>query len=451
MKKRLSTIFTIIFVIALSVAMILILQFITSQSKDEPTDISKTISDTTVNNAPSDTSVPENESAGTSSQTETMDTVVSFLACPDNVIHPSVFVDAINRAAKKNGTTPSYSSLSNAEYDFYPIYEHVADEIKKADLSYINVETMIGGSENKISGYPTFNTPKAAGETLYNLGFDIYNIAHNHMLDSYSDKYLINCNKFFSEKGVDVIGYYENEKATDNIVIVEKKGIKIAFLAYTYGTNGISLQAGASTYIPYFNEALIKKQVALAKEQADLVIVSAHWGDEDTYTPNSYQRTYAQLLVDEGVDVIIGMHTHVIQPMKWAENKEGNKTLLVYSLGNFISGMQDGFNLLGGMLSFDIKKEAATGEINIENVVFNPIVTHYTKPGSSAISTDTGYRDFKIYHLKDYTEELALKHDALTWDRTHRNTLVGGGFSKQNLVNTVKKYIAAEFLPEYYK
>lgn len=451
MKKKFITFLTVIFVIAVSVSLVAILNLIGEEPQDAVSDVSLTIS--------ASESIPEDESitetgkteSDISEETETKDKVVSFLACPDNIIHPSVFIDAINRAAEKNGKTPSYSSLKTAEYDFAPIYENVAEDIAKADISFVNVETMIGGNKNGISGFPTFNTPEAAGETLWNLGFDIFNVAHNHMLDSGNDKYLINCNDFFAKKGGTVIGFYENEAATDNITIVEKEGIKIAFLTYTYGTNGINLPAGSKTYIPYFNEALIKKQVALAKEQADLIIVSAHWGNEDTYQPNSYQRTYAQQLIDLGVDVILGMHPHVIQPMKWMDNGDGGKTLLVYSLGNFISGMQDGFNMLGGTLGFDIIKDADSGKVSINNVVFNPIVTHYTKPGRGAISTDTGYRNFKIYYVEDYTEELAAKHDVNQWDLSHPYTLVGGPFSQENLVKTVKKYIPAEFLPEYYK
>ncbi|MBR5031101.1 MAG: CapA family protein, partial [Clostridia bacterium] len=153
------------------------------------------------------------------------DRVVHFLACPDNIIHPSVYYDALERAAKNAGKKPDYSSLGTAEYDFSPIYENVAAHIAAADLAYINVETLIGGNQNKISGYPTFNTPEAAGEYLVKLGFDIMNVAHNHMLDSKDDKYLKNCYNFFTQRGKTVIGYYKNDAAVDNIVVVEKNGI----------------------------------------------------------------------------------------------------------------------------------------------------------------------------------------------------------------------------------
>lgn len=450
MKRKLSTILTIIFALAVLTSMFVILQ----QISDEPQSVSET-SDIVSSGTPTATSIDSSVSGDSSesipadTSEATQDTVVSFLACPDNIMHPSVLYDAALREAAKTGTTIA-SSLDDCVFDFDPIYKEFEDEIAAADLSYINVETMIGGDENGISGYPLFNSPEAAGDKLYNLGFDVYNLAHNHMLDSGNDKYLVNCDKFFNEKGVAVIGFYENEADTNNIVIVERKGIKIAFLAYTYATNGITLY-NSDTYIPYFNEALIEKQVTLAKQQADFVIVSAHWGDEDSFTPNSYQQTYAQQFVNLGVDVILGMHPHVLQPMKWVDGTDGHKTLLVYSLGNFISGMQDDAELLGATLSFDIIRDTETNEVYLDNVRCNPIVTHYIVPGGRINSHDTGNREYKIYYLEEYSQDLAALHGAQKWDASHRTTLIGGGFSMANLLNTVKQIIPAEFLSDYYQ
>ena len=385
-----------------------------------------------------------------SSVPEPVNSVVHFLACPDNIIHPSVYYDALELAAKKAGKTPVYTSLGTAEYDFSAVYENVADHIASADVAYINVETMIGGNRNKISGYPTFNSPEAVGEYLVTLGFDIMNVAHNHMLDSKDDRYLINCYNFFTERGKTVIGYYKDDAAVDNIVVYEKNGIKIALLAYTDSTNGIKLKSSASTVIPYFSEELLERQIPKAKAMADIVIVSAHWGSEDSYTANSTQRTYAQKMIDLGVDVIVGMHPHCLQEMGWRTNAQGHKTLLVYSLGNFISGMLNADNMLGGMLDFDIVKDLKTGEVSVINVLFTPVVTHYTKPKSGLNSSDTGHRNYKIYILNDYTEELAKKHQVVNREKDHSSTLVGGKFSKANLLKTLLKYIPEEFLDYCY-
>lgn len=389
------------------------------------------------------------EDADESSEDAEQTKVISFLACPDNIIHPSVYYYALQTAAKNKGVEPDYSDLQTADYDFTSIYENIAALVKEADISYINVETLIGGNENPINGYPMFNSPEAAGQTLLDMGFDIFNLAHNHMLDSGNDKYLINCDRFFNERGGVTLGYYEDEADTENIVIYEYDGVKIAFLAYTYSTNGITLSASAKTYIPYINSELMKKQMKLAREQADLIFVSMHWGDEDSFTPNSQQRSAAQTLVDEGADVIIGMHPHVIQESKWVYRDDGSRCFLTYSLGNLISGMYGGKNALGSLLSLDIVCEPGE-EPYIDNVQILPTVCHYVKETSVNTKMDTGFRQFKLYFLEDYTEELAAAHGC------HKNTSkissfdneLDGNFSLDTLYAKVLRLIPEEFLPE---
>lgn len=382
---------------------------------------------------------------------EPTDTVVSFLACPDNIIHPSVFYDAIERAAETNNSEPDYSDLHNAEYDFSPIYANVREAMLNADITYINQETLIGGTSGKIIGYPCFNSPSAVADEVIGLGVDVVNVAHNHMLDSGDTRYLENCNNVFESAGIEVIGYYPDKESLNNITVIEREGIKIAFLAYTYGTNGINLPSKSSFVIPYLDKTLVSNQVSYAKQCADVIIVSCHWGYEDTFGVNSEQKEYAKLMCELGVDVVLGMHPHVIQPMEWMTSENGSKTLVVYSLGNFVSGMVAGKNMLAGMLSLNIVKDAVTDEIYIDSPLFIPIVTHYTK-GTRVASNDTGYRDFEICYLSEYSEEMASNHGVVSYERSHKTTtLVGGGFSKETLITTLKKYIPEEFLPQEYK
>lgn len=381
-----------------------------------------------------------------------VDTVVSFVACGDNLIHPSVYYGAMEYYAAANGTKVNYKDwpTNEMDYDFLPIYEYVADTMKNADICFINQETLSGGPGTKIDGYPQFNTPIAMGRDLAALGVDIVNMAHNHMLDSGNDKLLKYSDPYFKSLGMTPLGYYKNEADTNNIVLYEKEGITFALLTYTYGTNGI--QCYSETYIPYLNEALIRRQVGLAHALADVVIVSAHWGYEDSYTQNQEQRNYAELFCELEVDVVIGTHSHCLQPMKWVENDiTGHKMLLTYSLGNFVSGMQGALNVLEGMLSFDVRKSAETGEITIENPILTPVVLHYTKESADG-EKDTGYRNFKIYELKNYTEELVKEH-GVTWYEKKKGTttLKGGKFSIENLYKTLQSVIPAEFLPEEYR
>ena len=373
------------------------------------------------------------------------DTRVSFMACPDNLVHHSMYYDAIEKAAEQNGVNPTYTDLHNNSYDFSPIYRFIAEDIKNADISYINQESLIGGPDYPISAYPRFNTPDAMGHTVADLGFDVVNVAHNHMLDSGNTDFLKYSYDLFSSRGVEVLGYYPNEEATEDILIIERKGIKVAFLTYTYGTNGHTSKD--DFVIPYFDIELMKKQVAIAKEKADIVITSCHWGNEYTYTPNSMQKENAQILCDLGVDVIVGMHSHCIQPMEWLTSETGHRTLVTYSLGTIVSGIRKGMSTLAGILTFDIVKDGESGEVYIDTPLFVPTVCHYTR-GRSIADNDSGSRNFTIYPLADYTQEIAQEHSLVRAEKKDGTTLIGGGFSRATLLETVRATIPEEFLPD---
>lgn len=412
--------------------------------------VSQDVSSTPEESSPTE-SAPNDESSDGGYIDLPTDTVVSFLACGDNLIHPSVFYGAMEYYAAANGTKVDYKTWPNNEmgYDFLPIYEYVADRMKEADICFINQETLSGGPDSKIDGYPQFNTPIAMGRDLAALGVDIVNMAHNHMVDSGNDSLLKYSDPYFKSLGMTPLGYYENEADTENIVLYEEQGITFALLTYTYGTNGISIRG--DTYLPLLNEELVNRQVTLAKTLADVVIVSAHWGWEDSYSANSEQKKYAKLFCELEVDVVIGTHSHCLQPMEWMVNEStGHRMLLTYSLGNFVSGMQNALNVLEGMLSFDVRKDAFTGEITIENPMLTPLVLHYTQESKDG-KKDTGYRNFKIYELKNYTDALVAEHGVIGYEKENGTTLKGGKFCIENLYKTLKQIIPAEFLsPEYH-
>lgn len=449
--KRIS-VFTLSLIIILTLFACNENDVITESSECISTEASKEFSESTSTETSetfeSDIESESNESLEESSEAPT-ELRTSFLACPDNIIHPSVFYDALERASANNGEKANYSDLHNAEYDFYQIYKNVDYLIENADIAYLNQETLTGGSGGKIIGYPCFNSPMAVADTVIDLGFDVINVAHNHMLDSRDTEYLENCSETFLSKGASVIGYYPTKEATKNITVIDKNGIKIAFLAYTYGTNGLRIPKDSEFIIPYFSEELMREQISIAEEVSDFIIVSCHWGYENTFNANSEQKEYAALMNELGVDLVLGMHPHVIQPIEWMTHTNGNKTLVVYSLGNFVSGMVSGSNVLGGMLSLEIVKDLTTNETYIESPLFIPIVTHYVKK-SRVASNDTGYRDFEIYLLSEYTDELAATHGVCRYEKSHKPTLVGGKFSKETLLLTLYKYIPLEFLPPEY-
>ena len=343
-------------------------------------------------------------------------TTVSFIACGDNLVHSSVYSDAKTLAA---GT--------DKEYNFIPMYDNVADVIKNADLAFINQETPFGGSSRPISGYPMFNTPEQMGDDLVELGFDIIGLANNHMLDSTSKGYENTIDYWSKWENVTAIGGYKNKEDFENIRIVEKNGIKIALLAYTYGTNGLTLPKGSELVIPLYDDETLDRQTKKAREMADCVIVSIHWGVEDNFKPNTDQKRKAKLMADNGVDVIIGHHPHVLQPLEWIDRADGGKTLCMYSLGNFLSGMMYSRNMVGGILGFDISK--APNGVSIDNAYFIPTVCQYNNK----------VRGFKIYRFSEYTDALEQAHGAHKFDSS---------MSMKSMRKIIDNAIPKEFLTE---
>ena len=343
---------------------------------------------------------------------------IKFLAAGDNIIHSNIYEDAFDRARED---TP--------EYNFFDMYEGIAEFVALSDIAFINQETPIAGEEYGYSGYPNFNSPNEAGDALVDLGFDIVNIANNHMLDKWESG-LLNYIDYFETKDVLLLGAYRNAENYDRIRVYEEQGVKIAFLSYTYGTNGMVLPAGSEHIIPLPSDEVLIRQINLAKEAGDLVFVSMHWGEEDWFTLSDRQKHFAQLMVDMGVDVIIGHHPHVVQPVEWAENADGHQTLIIYSLGNLISTMLYSRNMVGGIATFDIIKYGDEAPY-IANPLFTPVMCHY----------NMNRKGLQVYLLENYSEELASGHGA------QKN----GKFNYDTLISYITSTISGEFLPDFYK
>lgn len=320
---------------------------------------------------------------------------VSFVGVGDNLIHEMIYVQA-DKAAGVEG---------DGLYDFSGMYANVKQDIQTADLAYIDQESIIGGDALGISGYPTFNSPAQLASDVANVGFDLINTANNHSLDKYQEGIEFSHSIWAKQKDVITAGTYISQEDRDTIRTMKRNGITFSFLAYTYGTNGI--EAPQPYSVAYFDEMQIRKDVEAAKQISDVVIVSAHWGDENVSAPNEFQKQYAQLFADLGVDVVIGEHPHVIQPVTWVTGANGNKTLVVYSLGNFLNGMLDVNNVLSGMIRFDFVKDPKEDSIRIEQVRWEPLITHYTGDSADILNTR---KDFAVYKLSDYTPELAKQH-----------------------------------------
>lgn len=344
----------------------------------------------------------------------------SFYAVGDNLIHPVVYRDALQ---------------SNGSFNFEPMYESLKKEIQAADIAYINQESPIGGDEKGLSGFKQFNTPNDIAKDVVNTGFNVVNGANNHALDQGTDGLLNEINVWEHFKNVFYTGTFKSQRDRDTIPTFNKKGIKIAMLSYTYGTNDIKPEN--KYQINYFNEEQIKKDVAKAKEQSDMVMVSAHWGNEGKHEPNAKQKKYAKVFADAGVDVVIGTHPHVIQPIQWVKGDNNHQTLVAYSLGNFLNGQSTGneSNALGGNLQFNIEKQPKG--IIIKDVKWKSLVTHY----DIANPLDSNTRqNFKMYPLTDYSNNKAKQH-AL-------NATAENEMTKDKLESITKKVIDNQYLDD---
>lgn len=313
---------------------------------------------------------------------------ISFLAAGDNVIHPCIYMDARARATSETRA-----------YNFKPMYADVIDYIKGFDVAFINQETLMCGEGYEPSGYPNFNSPQELGLDLVEIGFDVIGVSNNHMLDKGSAGLKKTLDFYHSDEMSEalMIGGYYNKADFDNIRTLERNGITIAFLSYTYGTNGHVLPAGSELVVPYINDYDIIRQCAIAEQIGDITIVSIHWGDENSGV-NDEQRRTAQLLADNGADVIIGHHPHVLQPIEIIESAHG-ETLCIYSLGNLLSAMAAWQNMVGGFLTFDIVAYS-DGNATFDAPAFIPTAFYF---GPS-------WYNSHLYFLKDYPADVAKTH-----------------------------------------
>lgn len=296
-------------------------------------------------------------------------------------------------------------------YSFARIFENMKEEIQSADVAIVNQEVIIGGEELGISGYPAFNAPYAIGDALVDAGFDVVCQGTNHALDK-GKSGLLNCLDFWQEQypRIAVLGIHESQEDQDEIYVYEEDGIRIAVLNYTYGTNGIALPEGMPFAVDMLDEDKIVRDLKLAEEMADFTIVCPHWGTEYQLEQSSNQENWAKLFVQNGADLVLGTHPHVIQPIEWVKDEEtGNEMLVYYSLGNFVnwtssSGEGIANRMVGGMAEVSITME--DGKAVISEYDIEPVVCHLTE----------GVNGVTVYKLSEYTEELASENQIIKQD-----------------------------------
>lgn len=291
---------------------------------------------------------------------------LKLLATGDGLIHSVIY-----RSYYKNGV-----------YDFTDAVKYVKDIVKDYDIAYYNQETPTGDDSIAYSGYPMFYTPSAYVDAMQDVGFNTVSLASNHSLDK-GEKGVLNTIKYFKTTNMLYNGMNDSEKMRNNFTIKEKNNITYTMLSYTTKTNGLSTPKGKEYLINIYDKEQVKKDIEAVRDKVDVLIVAMHWGVEYTHNPTEYEKDMASYLASLNVDVIIGTHPHVIQPVTWIED-----TLVIYSLGNFISAQYQNQGTcsnykctVGLMTDFKIEKTVKGNkkEIKITNVENELIYNYYNQ------------------------------------------------------------------------
>ena len=277
---------------------------------------------------------------------------MSIVMVGDVLIHESVYKDAYD----------------GENYDFSSMFSYIGKYIKDYDLKFCNQESIIGGYELGIGGYPNFNSPDEIGEELVSLGFNMISLANNHAYDK-GENAILYSNSFWNTKDVITSGTSSSKEERDNIKVYTKNGIKYAFISYTTSLNGYNLPKGKEYLVNMYEADIAKRDIESIKDKVDVVIISMHWGVEYDNSPTTKQKEIAEYLSSLGANLIIGHHPHVVQPIEYI-----NDTLVIYSLGNFISnqlvlGENQAIGLMLGLnINVDDKSKVTFTDINYELV-----------------------------------------------------------------------------------
>ena len=286
---------------------------------------------------------------------------------------------------------------SGEEGDYEKYYEAIRPLIEKADIAFINQETLLAGKDFGFSGYPFFNTPQKLGQAIKAIGFDVVNHATNHIMDKGEKAVFATMDFWDTIPEVQILGIHRSEEQRKLPRLIKKNNITIGLLSYTYGTNGIPVPKDKPYLVSLINTEIMKKEIEALRPLCDFLVVSMHWGIEYRYDYNKNQETLAAFLAEQMVDMVIGHHPHVIQPIEYVKRPDGAFMLCFYSLGNFLSAQIQTSTLLGAMAYIKIKGGSS---VEIVEAGAIPLITHYER----------NYQGMKVYPLYEYSDDLAEKH-----------------------------------------
>lgn len=304
----------------------------------------------------------------------------SLIMVGDALIYSSIYMDA---------------KTSTGSYDFRPMLEKIKPIVSKYDLKYYNQETVLGGVELGLSNYPRFNSPYEVGDAFIDAGFNLVSLATNHTMDKGEQGVLNSLFYWGKQQNILTAGSYKSFEDRDRKVIKEINGIKYAFFSYTTWTNGLETPTGKEYLNNVYSEELAKNDIERVKDEVDIIIVAMHWGTEYSKGISDSQVEIANYLSSLGVDIIIGSHPHVVEPIEFI-----GKTMVIYSLGNFISDQVGVERLTGLMVSVNIHKTVEKGNttISLENPEAELIYTYS--------ATYPRKRNFLVYPYSELNDDI---------------------------------------------
>ena len=340
-------------------------------------------------------SISDGENATDNSALNNGKQTACLMCAGDNLIHRSIYNQAKERT-------------DGDGYDFSYSYNEIRDIIALSDLAFINQETIID-PESEPSSYPLFNSPEQLLDEMIDVGFDVFNQSTNHTMDKKVSGALNDIELFKSKENILLTGLYETREDMMKPQVREVNGIKLSFVGFTEFLNGLVVPKDSDLGLVYLTDtrytkdeiyATMKQMIDNAKAVSDVVCVSMHWQTEDITTPDKSQKEITAKLLEFGADVIIGTGPHVLQPIEFMPNGDGEDALVIWSLGNIISCQNKKNNMLAGIADITFEKDFSKGKTTVSSVHLIPTITHY----------NSGFKNVRIIPLAEYNEELASQH-----------------------------------------
>ena len=342
-------------------------------------------------------------------------TTATVLAVGDNLVQPSLLASGQSESGAWN-------------YD--SVYDNLRSDIQAADIAIVNQETPFTADHNAVSGTAPYATPTEVGDALVNAGFNVVTSA-TALIDDNGTSMLDETLNYWSSQQPDValVGIHDSQ-STAEPEITEINGIKIAFLNYTFPAYSSQSDSGQGM-VDTFNTTKVAAAIQKARASADCIIFSANWGKAEEPMPTEYEKEWANFLMEQGVDVVIGTNPNVLQPYGYLTDDAGHNMLIYYSLGNFVTGQETLKQLLGGMASFTIQKttEGDQTSIEIQDATLTPLVMHYSYDN----------KEYRPYKLSEYTDALASAHSV--------RESIGDEFSLENLQTKYDEIMSMNVTP----